>query len=82
MVKKNIFEQFKDLAEWETNPFKKRAYENAAQIISEMTDNMFFIRNDYRDIPGIGDAINEKILQFKQTGFIKKWKDLSSEKKS
>ena len=48
----------------------------AAQIISKMSEEEFRSRNNFEDIEGIGDAINKKILQFKETGFIEKWKEL------
>lgn len=76
MIKKNLINQFNDLAEKESHPFKKRAYVKAAQIITEMSEEEFRSRNNFKDIEGIGDAINKKILQFKQTGFIEKWKEL------
>jgi DNA polymerase (family 10) len=76
MNKKNLIEQFNDLEEGESHPFKKRAYMKAAQIIAEMSEEEFAGRDDFKDIEGIGDAINKKILQFKETGFIEKWKEL------
>lgn len=76
MDKRELAKQLNDLAQWETNPFKKRAYAKAGQIISDMGEEAFFNRKDFKDIEGIGDAINKKILQFKETGFIQKWKEL------
>ena len=77
VIKKNIVSQLTDLSGWETNPFKKRAYLKAGEIISHMDDDEFFNRGSFLDIPGIGAAINEKIMQFKRTGVIKKWMELS-----
>jgi len=76
MNKKNLISQFNDLGEKESHPFKKRAYIKAAQIITEMSEEEFHSRNNFEDIEGIGAAINKKILQFKETGFIEKWKEL------
>ena len=76
MNKKNLIEQFNDLGEGESNPFKKRAYMKAAQIITEMSEEEFRSRDNFKDIEGIGDAINKKILQFMDRGFIEKWKEL------
>jgi DNA polymerase/3'-5' exonuclease PolX len=76
MNKKNLIKQFNDLGEGESHPFKKRAYMKAAQIIAEMSEEEFAGRDNFKDIEGIGDAINKKILQFKETGFIEKWKEL------
>ena len=76
MKKKNLIQQFNDLADEETNPFKKRAYSKAGQKIADMSEEEFDRRDNFKDIDGIGDAINKKILQFKATGFIEKWKEL------
>jgi DNA polymerase (family 10) len=80
MDKRALAKQLNDLAQWETNPFKKRAYSKAGQIISDMDEEAFISRSDFKDIEGIGDAINKKILQFKQTGVIQKWKELFATK--
>jgi DNA polymerase/3'-5' exonuclease PolX len=76
MNKKDLIKQLNDLAEWETNPFKKRAYLKAGQMIADMDEAEFNSRTHFKDIEGIGDALNKKILQFKETGFVEKWKDL------
>jgi DNA polymerase (family 10) len=76
MNKKNLIKQFNDLGQGETNPFKKRAYLKAGQIIEDMSGEEFSRRDNFKDIEGIGDAINKKILQFKDTGFIEKWQEL------
>lgn len=76
MNKKNLIQQFNDLGQGETHPFKKRAYIKAGEIIADMSEEEFARRDNFKDIEGIGDAINKKILQFKETGFIEKWKEL------
>jgi DNA polymerase/3'-5' exonuclease PolX len=76
MNKNNLIKQFNDLGEEEAHPFKKRAYMKAGEIIADMSEEEFAGRDNFKDIEGIGDAINNKILQFKETGFIEKWKEL------
>jgi DNA polymerase/3'-5' exonuclease PolX len=76
ILKSNLVKQLNDLSEWEQNPFKKRAYVKAAQLIEAMQGEEFHKRDDFKDLEGIGDAINKKILQFKETGFVEKWKEL------
>lgn len=76
MNKNNLIRQFNDLGEEESHPFKKRAYIKAGEIIAGMSEEEFARRDNFKDIEGIGDAINKKILQFKETGFIEKWKEL------
>ena len=77
MDKKDLVKQLNDLAGWETNPFKKRAYLKAGETIDHMKEDEFNNRNNFKDIEGIGEAINKKIFQFKETGFIEKWKNLA-----
>ena len=76
IIKNNLVKQLNDLGEWEENPFKKRAYIKAGQLIESMPEEEFFQRDNFKDLEGIGDAINKKIGQFKETGFIEKWKEL------
>jgi DNA polymerase/3'-5' exonuclease PolX len=80
MKKSDLSRQLNDLGEWEENPFKKRAYIKAAAIIADMDEDEFTARTDFRDIDGIGEALNQKILQFKQTGTIEKWQQLTRER--
>ena len=76
MNKHDLIKQLNDLGNWETNNFKKISYFQAARIIEKMYDDEFIKRQDFKDIKGIGDAINKKILQFKETGYIEKWKNI------
>jgi len=76
IIKNNLVKQLNDLGEWEENPFKKRAYIKAGQLIESMAEEEFFQRDNFKDLDGIGDAINKKIRQFKETGFVEKWKEL------
>ena len=76
MNKKHLIKQLNDLGEEESHPFKKRAYIKASEIIAAMSAAEFSGRDNFKDIEGIGEAINKKILQFKETGFIEKWKEL------
>ena len=78
MNKEELVKQFNDLAEWETHPFKKRAYLKAGEIIEQMGEEEFRTRDSFKDIEGIGDAIDKKILQFKEAGLIEKWKELAA----
>ena len=79
MEKNNLVTQLIDLSQYETNPFKKRAYLKASEIIAGMSREEFGARDNFKDIEGIGDAINKKIMQFKESGFITKWKELQNQ---
>jgi hypothetical protein len=76
MDKKELIRQLNDLAEHETHPFKKKAYAKASQKIADLSAVEFQTRTRFNDLEGIGEAIDKKILQFKETGFIKKWQEL------
>jgi DNA polymerase/3'-5' exonuclease PolX len=80
MNKKDLAKQLNGLADLETNPFKKRAYAKASRIIADMSEEEFKSRDNFTDIEGIGEAINKKILQFKKTGSIEKWRELFGRK--
>lgn len=77
MDKNDLINQLNDLGKYEKNQFKKIAYFKASRIINEMPEEEFNMRENFIDIKGIGEAINKKIIQFKQTGFIEKWKNIS-----
>jgi len=67
-----IFDEIADLLDIQgANPFRIRAYRNAARTIGELgTDIKTFIErgNDLKDIPGIGEDLASKIREIVQTG--------------
>ena len=79
MGKQVLIRQLNDLAEAESHPFKKRAYAKASQRIADLSEEEFNTRTRFNDLEGIGEAINKKILQFKESGYIAKWKELFSD---
>jgi len=79
MDKNDLIKQLNDLGNVESHKFKKVSYFNAARIIDKIDNNDFEVKNNFKDIKGIGDAINKKILEFKETGYINKWKKLKEE---
>ena len=54
------------------NPFKIRAYENAAQAIRELDEplDLLLAEGRLRSIPGIGAAIEKKIADYAATGSV------------
>ncbi len=54
------------------NPFKIRAYENAAQAIRELAEplDVLLAEGRLRSIPGIGAAIEKKIADYAATGSV------------
>lgn len=61
------------------NPFRVRAYRNAARAISGLTQeisDMLDEGKDIEEIPGIGDSIAEKIQTLVKTGKLPYFKDI------
>ena len=60
------------------NPFKTRAYGNAARALRGLTEDLhqLVVENRLREIKGIGDAISLKITELVTTGRLKYYEDL------
>lgn len=60
------------------NPFKTRAYENAARALRGVSEDLHELvaSNRLRGIKGIGEAISEKITTLVTTGTLKYYEDL------
>jgi DNA polymerase (family X) len=78
-----VFENIADLLELKCeNKFKVRAYSRAAQVISHLRKEMELMQEegeDFRDIPGIGDAIAKKSVELIATGKLKFYDDLKAQ---
>jgi DNA polymerase/3'-5' exonuclease PolX len=68
-----------EMSELEDSFFKSRAYKNAAVSLAGMSEDEFKTREDFTDIWNIGSGINNKILEFKETGKISKLEELRKE---
>lgn len=74
-----IFNRMADILELlEENPFRIRAYRNAARNIGELSDDIEDIaeRGELTRIPGIGPDLSEKIMEFIATGRIRDYEKL------
>ncbi|EGD52333.1 DNA polymerase X [Thermoanaerobacter ethanolicus JW 200] len=62
------------------NPFKSRAYYNAARTIELLDEDIeILVKEDrLKDIKGIGEAINKKITELVLTGKMKYYEDLKA----
>ena len=62
------------------NPFKTRAYENAARTIETLSEPLDKVVAEERlgDIKGIGDALQQKITELVTTGKLKYYEDLKA----
>ena len=77
----NIFEEIANLLEIEgANPFRIRAYQNAARTLETMTQSVESLLQSgdksLTEIPGIGKDLAAKIVEIHQTGELQFLKDL------
>ncbi len=77
----DVFEEIADLLEFQgANPFRVRAYRNAARTIRDLTEPVTAIIADptrqLTDIEGIGDDLAQKITTLTETGELSQHKDL------
>ncbi|MDK2849116.1 MAG: polymerase [Desulfuromonadales bacterium] len=75
-----IFKQVADLLEIEgANPFRIRAYRNAARTINDQTQSVASMLDESRDLtelPGIGDDLAAKIAEIVETGHLRMLKKM------
>jgi DNA polymerase (family 10) len=62
------------------NPFKSRAYVNAARALENLTEPLAKIvaENRLEDIPGVGDALQKKITELVTTGKLAYYEELKA----
>lgn len=78
--KSQLVSVFEEMAFLESdNEFKSRAYKRCAGILKSMDFQTFIDTLDFRSIKGIGDGLNDKILEFKETGRVAKLDELRKE---
>jgi DNA polymerase (family 10) len=78
-----IFNRMADLLEIQgANPFRVRAYRNAARTVGGMSKNVAAMGGNGKplsDLPGIGKDLAEKIKEIIETGKLSQLKDLEKE---
>ncbi len=85
MTNTEIAQVFFDIAELlklkKDNIFKIRAYEKAARAIGElpMAVGQLVAENKLKEIPGVGEAINKKIIELVNTGKLGFYERLKAE---
>lgn len=81
----SVFRQLAALMELrEDNPFKFRAYRNAAELIEDYPTPLAELveaggAGRLQELPGIGNAISEKIVELLATGTFKAYEELQRE---
>ncbi len=85
MHNKNIAKIFNNIATFlemkGENIFKIKAYRKAAENIESLAEDIVHVRQENRlgDIPGIGQALAEKIGEYLDTGKVKAYEELKEE---
>ena len=77
----DIFYEMADLLEMQGVQWKPRAYRNAARAVDSAEDVEIILQKGGKkallDIPGIGEALADKIIEYVQTGKIKEYERLT-----
>ena len=74
-----IFEKWADILEFMgDNPYHVRAYRNAARLIKDLSEDIELLAKEGKlsQLPGIGQRLQAKILEFLKTGKIKEFEEL------
>lgn len=85
MTNTEIAQVFFDIAEMlklkKDNIFKIRAYEQAARAIAELQVDVgqLVAEDKLKEIPGVGEAINKKIIELVTTGKLNFYERLKAE---
>jgi DNA polymerase (family 10) len=77
----DIFYEMADLLEMQNVQWKPRAYRNAARAVDSAEDVELIVKKGGKkalmDIPGIGEALADKIIEYIHTGRIKEYERLT-----
>jgi DNA polymerase (family X) len=76
-----LFQGIADVLDVLGERFKPEAYRRAARSIESLTEDLGVVaaRDDLRSIPGVGDAIEEKIREYLRTGHVDYYEKLQKE---
>src|SRR4030066_1612030 len=75
----DLFEKMADILEFKgENPFKISAYRKASRIMGDLTQDIEEIaeRGELKNIPGIGEGMAQKIVEYLKTGKVSKFEDI------
>jgi DNA polymerase (family 10) len=75
----DLFERMADILEFrDENPFKISAYRKASRIIGDLTQDIEEVaeKGELKSIPGIGEGMAEKIVEYLRTGKISKFEEV------
>jgi len=79
-----IFYEIADILEMKNIAWKPRAYRQAAKSIDSLTENIKDIYKKggiklLKEIPGVGEGIAKKIIEYLKTGKIKEYEKLKKQ---
>ncbi len=75
----DLFNRMADILEFKSeNPFKISAYRKASRIIGDLTQDIEEIAESgkLKDVPGIGEGMAEKIVEYLKTGKVSKFEEV------
>ncbi len=75
----DLFNRMADILEFKSeNPFKINAYRKASRIIGDLTEDIEEIAEigKLKDVPGIGEGIAEKIVEYLKKGKVSKFEEV------
>lgn len=77
----DIFSEIADFLEIEGEQYKPRAYRRAARNIESLSEDIesIYERGELAEIDGVGDALEEKIIEFLETGEVSYYSELKRE---
>ena len=78
----SIFERWADILEFMgDNPYHIRAYRNAARLIGDLSEDIEVLAREGKlsELPGIGQRLQAKILEFLKTGKIEEFEKLKQQ---
>jgi DNA polymerase (family 10) len=78
----DLFERMADILEFkDENPFKINAYRKASRILGDLTQDIEEVarRGELKMIPGIGEGISQKIVEYLKTGKVSKFEEVKKE---
>jgi DNA polymerase (family 10) len=75
----DLFNRMADILEFKSeNPFKISAYRKASRIIGDLTQDIEEVAEGgkLKDIPGIGEGMAQKIIEYLKTGKVSKFEEV------
>ncbi|WP_163327649.1 DNA polymerase/3'-5' exonuclease PolX [Desulfurobacterium thermolithotrophum] len=78
----NLFDKWADILEFkEDNPYHIRAYRNAARLIRDLSEDIEILAREGKllELPGIGQKLQAKIIEFLKTGKIEEFEKLKQQ---